>query len=122
MNRTVSSFSPGGSVSASMSVTKPHLYSRLANVSISRVSVGMSDPGRIQNKAERDRRLRLSRLDQHEELPYALKLDPQPQLLVALGFLNTKPLPMTSSRKSISVPLRYRWLFMSITTLTPLDS
>ena len=37
---------------------------------------------------------------------YALKLDPQPQELVALGFLKTNPRPITSSRKSISVPSR----------------
>ena len=39
-------------------------------------------------------------------LCYAWKLDPQPQELVALGFLKTNPRPMTSSRKSISVPSR----------------
>lgn len=39
---------------------------------------------------------------------YALKLLPQPQLLVALGLLNTNPRPMTSSLKSMLVPLRYR--------------
>ena len=38
----------------------------------------------------------------------ALKLLPQPQVLVALGLLNTKPRPMTSSLKSMTVPLRYR--------------
>ena len=37
---------------------------------------------------------------------YALKELPQPQLLVALGLLKTKPRPMTSSLKSIVVPLR----------------
>ena len=36
----------------------------------------------------------------------ALKLLPHPQLLVALGLLKTKPRPMISSLKSISVPLR----------------
>jgi hypothetical protein len=44
MKRMVSSFKPGGADSASMSVTKPHLYSRLARVSISRVSVGIVAP------------------------------------------------------------------------------
>ena len=34
------------------------------------------------------------------------KLCPQPQVLVALGFLKTKPRPMTSSLKSISTPSR----------------
>lgn len=37
---------------------------------------------------------------------YAEKLLPHPQELVALGFLKTNPLAITSSRKSISVPLR----------------
>jgi hypothetical protein len=36
----------------------------------------------------------------------ALKLDPQPQVLVALGLLNTNPRPMISSLKSIVVPFR----------------
>lgn len=36
----------------------------------------------------------------------ALKLLPQPQVLVALGFLKTNPRPMTSFLKSISVPFR----------------
>ena len=38
----------------------------------------------------------------------ALKLDPQPQVVVAFGLLNTKPRPMISSLKSIVVPFRYR--------------
>ena len=38
----------------------------------------------------------------------ALKELPQPHELVALGLLKTKPRPMTSSLKSIVVPLRYR--------------
>ena len=37
---------------------------------------------------------------------YALKELPQPQLLVAFGLLKTKPRAMTSSLKSIVVPLR----------------
>jgi len=37
---------------------------------------------------------------------YAWKLEPQPQVLVALGLLNTKPRPMISSLKSMLVPLR----------------
>src|SRR2546421_6628940 len=37
---------------------------------------------------------------------YAWKLLPHPQVLVAFGFLNTNPLAITSSLKSISVPLR----------------
>ena len=37
---------------------------------------------------------------------YAWKLLPQPHVLVALGFLKTKPRPITSSLKSISVPSR----------------
>ena len=37
---------------------------------------------------------------------YAWKLLPHPQVLVALGFLNTNPRAITSSLKSISVPLR----------------
>jgi len=37
---------------------------------------------------------------------YAEKLEPQPQLLVAFGLLKTKPRPMSSSLKSIEVPLR----------------
>ncbi len=78
----ISSFNPGGAESASMSLMKPHWYSRLASVSISVSAVGMT-----------------TRF-------YAVKLLPQPQLLVALGFLNTNPRPITSSLKSISVPLR----------------
>ena len=35
-------------------------------------------------------------------------IDPHPHVLVAFGFLNTKPRPITSSRKSISAPFRYR--------------
>ena len=38
----------------------------------------------------------------------ALKLEPQPQVVVAFGLLNTKPRPMISSLKSMVVPLRYR--------------
>src|SRR5688500_18630497 len=49
-----------------------------------------------------------SRVRSFQNLFYAEKLDPQPQELVALGFLKTKPRPITSSLKSISVPLRYR--------------
>ncbi len=41
-----------------------------------------------------------------EASAYALKLDPQPQLVVALGLLNTNPRPMISFLKSIVVPLR----------------
>lgn len=37
---------------------------------------------------------------------YALNEEPQPQVDVALGFLNTNPRPITSSLKSISVPSR----------------
>ncbi len=36
----------------------------------------------------------------------AVKLDPHPQVLVALGLLKTNPRPMISSRKSMVVPLR----------------
>jgi len=36
----------------------------------------------------------------------ALKLEPQPQEEVALGFWKTNPRPMISSLKSIMVPLR----------------
>src|SRR5437899_1699120 len=39
MSRMMSSFRPRGAASASMSVTKPHLYSRLASSSIVRVAV-----------------------------------------------------------------------------------
>ncbi len=41
-----------------------------------------------------------------ERYDYTEKLEPQPQLLVALGLLKTNPRPMISSLKSISVPLR----------------
>src|SRR2546426_11333000 len=41
MKRMISSLSPGGTESASMSVTNPHLYSRFARSWISVVSVGM---------------------------------------------------------------------------------
>lgn len=37
---------------------------------------------------------------------HALKDDPQPQVALAFGLLNTKPRPMISSLKSTSVPLR----------------
>src|SRR5439155_7433739 len=39
MRRTTSSFRPGGSASASTSVTKPYLYSRVASSSIASVDV-----------------------------------------------------------------------------------
>lgn len=39
-------------------------------------------------------------------LVQAEKLDPQPQVVVALGLLKTNPRPMSSSLKSIDVPLR----------------
>ena len=42
ITRTTSSFSPGGSASASMSLTKPHLYSRVARASSVFVVVLMS--------------------------------------------------------------------------------
>ena len=37
---------------------------------------------------------------------YAEKLEPQPQVDVALGLLKTKPRPMTSSLKSTVTPVR----------------
>ena len=43
-----------------------------------------------------------------ETCAYTAKLDPQPQVLDALGLPNTNPRPMISSLKSITVPLRYR--------------
>ena len=36
------------------------------------------------------------------------KLDPQPQVLLAFGLLNTKPFPFSPPEKSSSVPLRYK--------------
>src|SRR5438876_2035850 len=42
MRRTTSSFRPGGSASASTSVTKPYLYSRVASSSIASVDVDMA--------------------------------------------------------------------------------
>src|SRR5450432_1839305 len=64
MKRTISSLSPGGAESASMSVTKPHLYSRFASVSISVSAVGISI---VQSALSRKRQ------------NYAVKLEPQPQ-------------------------------------------
>ena len=40
------------------------------------------------------------------EVAQTAKLDPQPQVLDALGLLKTNPRPMISSLKSIVVPLR----------------
>src|SRR5208283_3641293 len=42
MKRMISSLSPGGAESASISLTKPHLYSRLASVAISVSEVGIN--------------------------------------------------------------------------------
>lgn len=39
---------------------------------------------------------------------YAEKLLPHPQVLVALGLLNVKPLASSPDLKSISIPARYR--------------
>src|SRR5262245_4268418 len=99
MKRIISSFRPGGAESASMSVTKPHLYSRLARVSISLVSVGMGSLEIESHVAVRRQNFR--RLDSYAST-YAEKLEPHPQVLVAFGFLKTNPRPMTSSLKSIS--------------------
>ncbi len=44
----------------------------------------------------------------HPLVDYAEKLLPQPQVVEALGLSKTNPRPMTSSLKSIVVPLRYR--------------
>src|SRR3990172_10575987 len=44
IRRMVSSFSPGGATSCSISVTKPHLYSRLTRASIALVGVLMASP------------------------------------------------------------------------------
>ncbi len=49
----------------------------------------------------RDHPLQRERVKNH-----ALKDEPQPQDEVAFGLLNTKPRPITSSRKSIVVPAR----------------
>src|SRR5450755_3306324 len=44
---------------------------------------------------------------------------PQPQLAFALGFSKVKPDPSSATTKSIVVPARYSWLFMSTNTRTP---
>src|SRR5581483_2406520 len=49
MKRTISSLRPIGASSASTSVTKPHLYSRLASVSISVSAVGMVHSVNMEN-------------------------------------------------------------------------
>src|SRR6185436_4699441 len=53
---------------------------------------------------------------------YAWKLEPHPQVLVAFGFLNTNPRPITSSRKSISAFSRYSSERSSHRICTPCDS
>src|SRR5438874_4274245 len=93
MKRMTSSFSPGGAESASMSVTNPHLYSRFASVSISRVSVGMIDSQTATLETTLAFRLRLhepSAADAREaasgrpvvsQFVPAWKLEPHPQVL-----------------------------------------
>ena len=49
---------------------------------------------------------RAMRVGRDSRSTQALKLEPQPQLLVALGLLKTKPRPMISSLKSTTVPSR----------------
>src|SRR5712691_3187836 len=44
---------------------------------------------------------------------------PQPQLAFALGFSKVKPDPSSATTKSIVVPTKYSWLFMSTNTRTP---
>ncbi len=53
---------------------------------------------------------------------YTEKLSPQPQVRVALGLLNVKPLPSKPPENSMVVLKRYKKLFRSVTTLTPLSS
>src|SRR5258705_14017553 len=67
---TISSLRPGGSSSASTSVTKPYLYSRVASSSIASVDVDI---------------FFMVGSDQ------ALNERPQPQVLFAFGLLNRKP-------------------------------
>lgn len=38
--------------------------------------------------------------------PYTMKLSPQPQAPLALGFSNTKPAVKSSSRQSITLPIK----------------
>src|SRR5437660_9034460 len=51
-----------------------------------------------------------------------LKLEPQPQVDVAFGFLIVKPPPVIVSTKSTSAPFRYRMLIGSTNSFTPFDS
>jgi hypothetical protein len=50
------------------------------------------------------------------------KLSPQPQVRVAFGLLNEKPLPSRPPENSSVVLNRYRKLLRSVTTFTPLFS
>jgi len=49
---------------------------------------------------------KIQMLKQLPSIDQALKLDPHPHDVEALGFTKTNPRPMTSSLKSIVVPLR----------------
>ena len=62
----------------------------------------------LMNASFRSRRNNILRYSEEWFELYALNDDPQPQVCVAFGFLKTNPRPITSSLKSISVPLRYR--------------
>ena len=64
--------------------------------------------GRLRNEKPEDLHPRVLKVVCPASGDYALKLEPQPQELVALGLLKTNPRPMISSLKSITVPLRYR--------------
>src|SRR5437867_11376744 len=68
IRRTISSLSPRGTVSCSMSVTNPYLYSRLARSWMTSVEVLI------------------------DSIPQMLNDTPHPHVLLACGLLNTKPL------------------------------
>src|SRR5438067_5840541 len=89
--RTMSSFRPGGSSSASTSVTKPYLYSRVASSSIASVDVDIIcfapaprlRSGRPEPAEGRDSGIGI-RL-------HAVNERPQPHVLFAFGLLKMKP-------------------------------
>src|SRR5881227_3554192 len=75
--RTMSSFRPGGSSSASTLVTKPYLYSRVASSSIASVDVDIW----VLRFSAQDSGLRAQALNDR----------PQPHVLFAFGLLKMKP-------------------------------
>src|SRR5437588_6004810 len=106
----MSSFSPLGIVSVSMSVTNPHLYSCLTRSSSSSVEL-ISLSLRV---------FRCSGVQVLDTYPFGVNDVPQPQLREAFGLLKTHP-PSNKffTLKSSVVPARKRALLGSTSTRTP---